>query len=290
MQKALVDATPTAFVTIRFSLVALSFLILSKPARLGTRILFRARTPEERLFRGSILILGISIAAGYIFQTVGLLTTTTSKSAFLTSTAVIWTPFISRFTGREKFTMKLGVAVLLTIIGVFLMTQPFRGEGIAIGDLLTLACAAVFGVYIVWVEKAMFHAQSVTKDEHTASIMVVSTQLVIASILLVIFLPALETPRFSITPYLLFALAFCSIIVTGATAYLQARYQHVVTPATAAVIYMLEPVTAMLIAEFFLTEQITFLEVLGSALILIGVIIAQLKTQRKYSKLDGHAS
>ncbi|HEY3874342.1 MAG TPA: DMT family transporter [Candidatus Kapabacteria bacterium] len=290
VQRALLDATPTAFVTVRFTLVALTFLALSKSARLGTKLLFRARTSEERAFRNSIIVLGLSIGAGYIFQTVGLLTTTTSKSAFLTSTAVVWTPFVSRFTGREKITTKLIVAVALTIIGIFLMTNPLQSGGLAIGDLMTLSCAAVFGVYIVWVDKTMVHATEVTGDEHDATIMVVSTQLVIASALLLICLPIIETPHFSLTNYMIFALAFTSLVVTGATAYLQARYQNVVTPSTAAVIYMLEPVSAMVIAELFLTEQISFLEVLGAGLILFGVIIAQVKSPAKFSQLDGHAS
>ncbi len=235
-------------------------------------------------------MLGLAIGAGYIFQTVGLLTTTTAKSAFLTSTAVIWTPFISWFTGREKISLHLGAAVVLTIIGIFLMTDPLHGGGFAVGDLLTLACAAVFGVYIVWVDKAMAHATAISGDEHDATIMVVSTQLVIASIMFLVFLPVIETPRFVLTPYMAFALIFTSLVVTGATAYLQARFQNVVTPATASVIYMLEPVVAMLIAELFLTERISFIELLGALLIIVGVIIAQMKAPAKFSQLDGHAS
>lgn len=290
MQKALVDSSPTAFVVVRFSLVSVVFLIISGSARLGAKLLFAAKTAEEKAFRNNVLILGLTIGAGYIFQTVGLLTTTTSKSAFLTSTAVIWTPFISLLTGREKLTLKLCLAVLCTLAGIFLMTHPFDSQGIAIGDIFTLCCAAVFGVYIVWVDKALHSAIAITGDEHKAAMMVSSTQLVAASIFMLIFMPAMGPQKLVLTPYCVAAIVFTALIVTGLTSYLQARYQNVVTPATAAVIYMLEPVVAMLIAEFFLTEQIGFVEVLGAGLIILGVIIAQMKYQSTFLQSGGHVS
>ena len=282
MQRALVDSSPTAFVVVRFSLVSVVFLVISRSARLGAKLLFVAKTREEKAFRNNVLVLGVAIGAGYIFQTIGLLTTTTSKSAFLTSTAVIWTTFISLITGREKLTLKLCIAVLCTLVGIFLMTHPFATQGITIGDVFTLCCAAVFGVYIVWVDKALHSAIEITHDEHSATMMVTSTQLVAASIILLVFMPAMGPQKLILTPYCIGALAFTALIATGATAYLQARYQNVVTPATAAVIYMLEPVVAMLIAEFFLTEQIGFAEVLGAGLIILGVIIAQVRTRMRY--------
>ena len=245
-------------------------------------MLFVAKTREEKAFRNNVLVLGLAIGAGYIFQTIGLLTTTTSKSAFLTSTAVIWTPFISLLTGREKLTLKLCIAVSCTLIGIFLMTHPFDSQGITIGDVFTLCCAAVFGVYIVWVDKALHSAIEITKDEHSAAMMVSSTQLVAASVMMLVFMPLMGPQKLILTPYCIGALVFTALIVTGATSYLQARYQNVVTPATAAVIYMLEPVVAMLIAEFFLTEQIGFAEVLGAGLIIVGVIIAQVRTSMRY--------
>ncbi|HZK75322.1 MAG TPA: DMT family transporter [Candidatus Kapabacteria bacterium] len=281
VQRALVDATPMAFVVVRLALISVAFVIFSRSARMGTTLLFRAKTSAERLFRRDILVLGVSFGLGYFLQTAGLLTTTTSKSAFLTSTAVVWTPIISYLVGREKITGKLAAAVIVTLAGVFFMTQPYHANGITVGDLLTLGCAIMFGVYIVWIDRAVLHAKAVTGSEHAATMMITSTQMVAASLLLVIFLPVVEVPRIVLTPYCIGALLFTALIGTGATAYLQARYQNIVSPATAAVIYMIEPVTAMLIAELFLTEQIGFLELLGGLLIITGVIIAQAKKRMK---------
>jgi drug/metabolite transporter (DMT)-like permease len=279
-----------AFVVVRLALVSVAFLALSNAARKGAKLLFRPKTSAERLFRRDMLVLGASFGLGYILQTAGLLTTTTSKSAFLTSTAVIWTPVISYLVGREKITGKLAVAVLVTMAGVFLMTQPYRADGITAGDLLTLGCAIMFGVYIVWIDRAVIHAKAVVGSEHAATMMVTSTQMVAAALLLAIFLPAVEVSHFALTPFTISALVFTALIATGATAYLQARYQNVVSPATAAVIYMIEPVTAMVIAELFLTEQISFLDLLGGLLIITGVIIAQMKFRAKSPQSGSYVS
>ena len=98
-----------------------------------------------------------------------------------------------------------------------------------------------------------------------------------AFLIVVIFLPLLETPHIKITLYSGSSLIYTALIGTSATGYLQARYQHHLSPTAAAVIYMLEPVVALFIAELFLTEQIGLIEMLGALLIVIGVIISQFK-------------
>jgi len=268
-----------AFVVVRFGLASVAFLVLSRSARQGAKILFFARTHDERRFRRDILVLAATIGGGYILQTVGLLTTTTSKSAFLTSTAVIWTPIFSHLFGREKVTPQLVISAIITLLGVFLMTQPYRTNGIVIGDLLTIGCAVTFGVYIVWIDRAVKHALPLAKDEHAATMMVTSSQIFAASAIFLVFLPLMESPRLHISSISVSALLYTALIGTGVTAYLQARYQSHVSPTAAAVIYMLEPVVALIVAELFLTEQIGFLEVLGGLLIILGVIIAQVKSR-----------
>lgn len=279
VQKALVDVSPMAFVVIRFGLAAACFLIISKHARSAARLLVRARTPHERRFRRDMIILGIAISGGYIFQTVGLLTTSSSKSAFLTSTAVIWTPLIAWIIGREHLQWKLIAAVGVTIAGIYLLTQPFRTGGIVIGDVLTIGCAMAFGVYIVVIDRAMLRAKEVAMDEHAASIMVTSGQLVSGTVLFLVLMPFIEMPHVHATTFSISALVYTGLICTCLTAYLQSRYQHHVSPTVAAVIYMIEPVVAAAIAWSLLAEPMGTLELAGGALIITGVIIAQLPSK-----------
>src|SRR5579884_774394 len=84
VKRALADATPLAFLALRFGIAAL----LLAPA---TR--FRP-LPGAREWRGGLL-LGALVAAGFVTQTVGLVTTTPSRSAFIVAVSSILAPVIA---------------------------------------------------------------------------------------------------------------------------------------------------------------------------------------------------
>ncbi len=277
VQRALSDVTPMAFVVMRFGLAGLFFLAISKSARKGILLLFRASTLHERRFRRDMIVLGLAIGGGYILQTIGLLTTTSAKCAFLTSTTIIWTPLAAWALGRERLTPKILTAVAVTIAGVYFLTQPFATGGVVVGDILTLACALAFSVYIIVIDRAMLSAKEFAKDEHEASLMVTATQIVAGSVIFLIFMPLIERPHFHATTMSVGVLLYTGIFATCVTGYLQSRYQHHVSPTTASIIYMIEPVVAAIIAEIFLTERMGFPEMLGGGLIILGVIIAQVE-------------
>jgi drug/metabolite transporter (DMT)-like permease len=280
VQSALTDVTPTAFVLIRFSLCSLFFFAISRAARQTLMVLVRPRSREQRVFRRDMLVMGLAICGGYILQTVGLLTTSSSKSAFLTSTTIIWTPLMAWALGREKITLQLALAVVITLVGIVLLTQPFRSAGFVIGDLLTIGCAMSFGVYIIVIDKAMHRAQLFAKDEHDATMMVTTGQVFVGSLFFLLVMPLIETPHVHLTTGSVSALLYTGIFATCLTAYLQSRYQHHVSPSTAAVIYMLEPVVAWIIAAIFLDEQLGTLETIGGVLIIAGVVVAQITFRR----------
>jgi drug/metabolite transporter (DMT)-like permease len=76
VKSALADATPFAFLTVRFAIAAL----LLAP---GTR--FRPRPAGPELRGGALL--GILVAVGFVAQTAGLVITTPSRSAFIVAVA-----------------------------------------------------------------------------------------------------------------------------------------------------------------------------------------------------------
>ncbi len=223
-------------------------------------------------------MLGATLGLGYILQNIGLITTTTSKSAFLTSTTVIWTPILAILLGRERLRRNVAIAVLITVAGILLMTHPFSASGVVVGDILSTACAISFGLFIIWIDRSMLDALELvdhgTSAEHEASMMVTGTMMVTSTLFFFLCLPV-ESPYVHFTAFSIEALLYTGLISTVFTAYLQTRYQNHVSPSVAAIIYMLEPVVAMIVAEIFLTERMGFPELLGGVLIILGVIIAQ---------------
>ena len=81
VQRALGDVSPVLFAAIRFAIALLCFVCFFPAARNAIRMLFMPRTDDERQLRKDTIVIGITLAVGYIFQFLGLVTTTTSKSA-----------------------------------------------------------------------------------------------------------------------------------------------------------------------------------------------------------------
>ena len=84
VKTALADATPFAFLTVRFGVAALVLLP-------GTRL---TPAPAGRELWGGLL-LGALVAVGFLAQTAGLVITTPSRSAFIVAASSVLAPVIA---------------------------------------------------------------------------------------------------------------------------------------------------------------------------------------------------
>jgi len=137
VKRALADATPLAFLTVRFGIAALALAP-------GTR--FRPRPTGRELSGGALL--GGLVAVGFIAQTAGLVTTTPSRSAFIVAVSSVLAPVIALALLGERPRWVTAVALAVATLGIYLLTAPDAG-GLNRGDLLTLICAVCFGGQIV---------------------------------------------------------------------------------------------------------------------------------------------
>src|SRR5204862_6740830 len=137
VKSALADATPFAFLTVRFGIAALALAP-------GTR--FRPRPAGRELSGGAVL--GALVAVGFIAQTAGLVITTPSRSAFIVAVSSVLAPALELALLGERPRWLTAAALALATLGIYLLTAPDAG-GLNRGDLLTLVCAACFGGQIV---------------------------------------------------------------------------------------------------------------------------------------------
>lgn len=278
-QLALADVSPILMAFTRFALSFLIFYAFSGAARDAVRFVLRPKTSADRLLRKNAIILGLALASGYVFQFIGLESTTTSKSAFLTSTTVIWTPIFVVIVAKIRLHALTMFAVALSIIGIGLLTNPFPIEQINVGDVWTIACALSFGWYIFWLDRSLPPTIALAGSDERGVKMMATLQLFTGSLWMI---PALflDEFRFNLTETAVYVILYTTIFATALSTYMQSKYQKEITPVAATLIYTLEPVVATIVAYFFMDEGFTASEWIGAGLIIAGMLLGQVGDKR----------
>lgn len=268
VKTALADVSPILFVGLRFSLATLASipLVFLTRDRLGDR---RDPRPDwASLIAG--LPLGLVLAGAYVSQTLGLTTTTPSRSAFVTGLNVslvpIWAFLLSR---RRPGRMPL-LGLALTLPGLWLLTSPQGGQW-WIGDSWTLICAILYALYVVLVGRL--------GAKHSPGALLVS-QLGATAIFALSGSFILERPHITLTPALGGAFALTAILATTGTTWLQIKLQPKVGSTRTAVIFATEPLFAALFSRLFTGEVLSASEWIGGGIILTGMLVSEIGTGR----------
>jgi drug/metabolite transporter (DMT)-like permease len=210
------------------------------------------------------LWLGVWLAAGYLTQVIGLATITASRSAFLTSTYVVFAPLVGIpiarvFPGAGDY---VGVALVFGGLALF---SADAGFSLAPGDLWTLGCALSFGIQI-----GVTNVVAKRSDPVALSVLQMAVG-AMAGWTLVGARGGFLTPWDRVPWGILIYLA---VVATSLVIVLQTWALARTTPVKAALIFALEPVFAAMFAMTFFGETMTRREVWGGAVILLGVVAA----------------
>lgn len=212
------------------------------------------------------IILGIYLGVGFGLQTVGLQYTSASKSAFLTGMMVVLTPIFQLLLERRRPTRGNVIGIVLVTIGLFLLTAP-TGSAFNIGDLMTIGCAIIFAVYIVYLD---IYTKDAFRPEN------VFYQLLTTSALGFIGALIIEEPIFTAESSVLIAIVYLGLFASAIATFLQSKFQRDTTPTRAAIIFAMEPVVASIFAYFILQEVFTLPSLIGAASILSGLLVSEL--------------
>lgn len=251
---ALADATPMAFTAIRFVVATL----LIAPSLRGVR-------PEEWRAGG---LLGLLLALGFATQTVGLQWTTASRSGFLTSLYIPFTPLVVLAAFRHLPDRLAALGLAIAVSGLLLLTRP--GDltgGFNRGDLLTVVCALCFATHMVAT------GQFAVRFRIERLMM---AQIAVAALLTTVATPLLERPRLAPTPFLIGMVAYEAVLASVVAIRLQLAAQQVLPATYAALVYTLEPVVAALTSLLITGDVLSLRQWLGGLLILTGSLLPEL--------------
>ena len=253
---ALEHVGPYTFLTMRYILAS---LLLFPFALRSFKMI------DKKILLGGTLI-GISLFLGSVFQTVGLLYTTPSKSGFLTGMNVVFVTLFVAIIYRKMPDVKSIIGVLASVIGLCLMSLDGK-MGMNIGDGLTLLCAVAFAFQILLVSKY-------SKGEYLVIISYIQMTIVgVLSLIPAIFAERLTLPINKVTiGSIVFTAIFCTIL----TYMVQNKMQPYTKPTHAAIIFLSEPVFSAIFSSF-IGDKLTGNTLIGCAFILLGILFINIK-------------
>ena len=264
VKDALANASVFVFLALRF-LLATVVLILMYGSQL--------RVAGASGFRAGALI-GCCVFGGYAFQTAGLALTTPSKAAFITGFFVVFVPLLLALFGSRRAPLWVWFGALSAFIGLYFLAVPRSGLlALNRGDLLVLACAFMFALHVI----SIGHYSSRYSPGALTLIQVAVTAL-FTSLCVPLFalFGIVEQPRVMWTPGLILAVVTTGIFATAVAFSVQVWAQQYTSANHAAIIFTLEPVFAGLTSFLFYHERLSARSLVGAALILGGILIAEL--------------
>ena len=252
VQEAIEDVEPVPFLAVRFTIGA---LVLWPVARR------RPASPGE-LRDG--LWGGLALLAGYLFQTIGLQYTDSATSAFITYLLVVVVPVLGFALHRRRPHLSTLTGVVLAVGGLVLLTDPGDGTGFGKGEALTVGCAVAFAVHVLVVDRTARKHDPI----RLAAIQVGFVGLACAG-------PGAVLGGYGFTWPALAAAVATAVVATAAAFVLQVTGQRGVSPTRAALLLLLEPVFAGLLAGFT-DDPLGGTQLLGAGVILGAVALSEL--------------
>jgi len=273
VKEAVADYGVVAFLALRFAI--------------GSALL--AALAVRQLNRRSILVgggIGIVLAMGYYFQTVGIRYTTVTNRGFITSLFVVTTPIINRLLFGVRIRPMFWLAVAVSLAGLHLLTsagspakqagaQPVaaaapesnvRSATYTTGDLLTLAAAILYGLHIALLDRyAKGHPPLTLAFGQTSS----------TAMLFLLAWP-LSGPLQWPTEQVWVALAITGILATAVAFAIQTYVQQRLSAITSTLILTAEPVFATLFGCLLLGERLGGVQMVGITLMIGAIVAAQI--------------
>ena len=217
--------------------------------------------------------IGLVLALGYLFQTLGLRYTTPTKSGLITGLCVVLVPLCD-FLCFRLTPNKVNLGVLgVSAVGMVLLTG-FSPTGLGLGDTLTLACAICFGLHISLLS---YYAK-----KHNVRVLALG-QMAAAGVLFSILWLLRPTPLPNSQN------VWLAILVTGTLASavgftIQSYVQQRLSSIRTAVILTTEPVFAAIFGYWLSGDRLSTIQLAGGCLIVGAMLVSELLLSNESKK------
>lgn len=226
---------------------------------------------EEKKKSGKLLLLG-GMACGFFlmtasaFQQIGIQYTTVGRAGFITACYIILVPIISLIFFKKKCSPLIWIAVLLSLIGLYLLCIT-DGFSIGNGDLLVLICSILFSMHILVID----HFSPLVDGVKMSCI-----QFLVCGLLSTIPALLFESPNLSAMMQAWMPILYAGALSSGVGYTLQIIGQKGLNPTVASLIMSLESCISVLAGWILLQQKLSVRELFGCVLMFAAIVLAQL--------------
>lgn len=227
---------------------------------------------DGRLWKAGLLC-GIPLFLACNLQQIGLVDTDAGKSGFLTAMYIVIVPVFGIFL-KKKPTIMVPISVALAVAGLYCLSCVGVTQ-ISTGDLLTIGCAFMFAVQIIFVDMFASRVDALRLN---------AIQALVCAVLSGVITLFTEQITWASIVNCAFPLAHAGFLSMGAAYSLQILGQKDLDPTAASLIMSLESVFAVVFGALILKETMTGWEILGCVLVFSAVILSQIPVKHNMKK------
>ena len=216
-----------------------------------------------------ILFLGVINGVAYLLQYVGMVYTLAFASSLFVNLSVVWVALLSPVALKERLGGKKVVGVVVSLVGVVLMTTNWDfvslGTFDILGNLLVISAGLLWAVFIIYNKPLVGETNNLISS--------------MTWILIFTMIPLLPIATFSMEN--IFALSWNAWLIIFYTAimcwvvpyYFWLKGLKHISPVTSAVVLLTEIIVAVVISTIFLGEILTIISGIGAAFIIIAILL-----------------
>lgn len=223
-----------------------------------------------------MLLLGIvCICFSMVLFQIGVMRTNASLSAVIIAANPVFTMIFAHFMTEDKFTRKKALILVLNIIGLTVVANPFDlGEGNdLIGILLVVIASIAFGLYSAMGKLRVGKIGGMAQN---------SISFLLGSFVMLVILIVMQKPIIAgVTADNILLVLYVGIFVTGIGYYCFVKAIELSSPSTASIAFFIKPALALILAYIILGEAITANKVVGVIIIICASTINLIKPKKR---------
>lgn len=214
-----------------------------------------------------LLLTGSALFTAAALQQYGILRTSVTNAGFLTALYVPMVPIIGLILLRRKVHWVVWPASIGCFMGTYIMSGA-RDVELQAGDLWVISSTLFWAGHVLLV--------GFIASRTRAPLVVATVQFFVCGLLGLIFGGLVEHPGITDFKGAIFGIGYVGIFSVGMAFTLQVVGQRYTQAADAAIILSSETVFAALAGFVFLGERLSFLQMSGAGLILLGIMAVEL--------------